>query len=458
MIQLTIKKYFFLAVLLSLFTSCKKYLDAKPDKQLVVPNKLSDLQALLDYYNKMNENDAGAAAEASADNYYLTDIDWTGMQENYRRMYIWEKDYLFSPYPNQWSFAYDKVYTANVVLDNITNIEKTEENKTDWDNIKGQALCFRAKTFLDVAFVWSLAYDKTTASSDLGIPLRLNSDFNEPSARASIQQTYDQVINDFKQSISLLPVVPKSVFRPSKPASYGLLARTYLAMREYDSAYKYADLCLQLKNQLMNFNGDENVNASMEYPISTLNKEVIMESRSAVISPLDNSKAKIDSTLFAAYDSNDMRKSVFFKAGTNKTYTFRGSYEGGAPIFTGIAIDEVYLIRAECAARIGMVQEAMNDLNTLMIKRWKNTTAFPLFTATTTAEALQKILNERRKELLMRGLRWMDIKRLNEDGAAITLNRKINAKVYTISPNDLRFALPIPEDVILRSGLKQNPR
>lgn len=443
---------------LLLFTGCKKYLEAKPDKQMSLPKTLEDLQALLDYYTKMNDNDGPAVGEASADNYYLSDIDWSGMPENYRRMYTWEKDNLFPAYPNQWSYSYDKVYTSNVVLDNIAKIERTEDNKAEWDNIKGQALCFRAKTFLDIAAVWSLAYDKSTASSDLGIPIRLNSDFNVPSVRPSMQKTYEQIIDDFKESISLLPIIPKSVFRPSRPASLALLARTYLAMREYDSAFKYADLCLQLKNDLMDYSSDPQVNGSAAYPFARLNKEVILESKCSVIAPLDNSRAKIDSGLLLSYDSNDLRKTLFFKKNSNGSYGFKGSYEEGASIFTSVATDEIYLIRAECAARAGRANQAMDDLNTLMKKRWKSTVVFAPFNAVDASDALRQVLAERRKELVMRGLRWTDIKRLNKEGAGIVLKRIINGMVYVLPTNDLRFALPIPEEVIQRSGMQQNPR
>ncbi|HEY0177744.1 MAG TPA: RagB/SusD family nutrient uptake outer membrane protein, partial [Pedobacter sp.] len=71
---------------------------------------------------------------------------------------------------------------------------------------------------------------------------------------------------------------------------------------------------------------------------------------------------------------------------------------------------------------------------------------------------LRIVLQERRKELIMRGIRWMDIKRLNKEGANITLTRKLNGNVYTLPANDLRFALPIPDDVIAFSGMKQNLR
>jgi len=403
MAPVIIKRCVLLLSMIVLLAGCKKYLDAKPDKKLVIPGSLGDLQSLLDYYNRLNENDATVVAEVSSDNYYLTDADWNAMPENYRRMYTWEKDLLFTPYPNQWSFSYDKVYVANVVLDNLEKIQRKESDQDQWDKIKGQALCFRAKTFLDVASVWCLAYDKTTAQTDLGIPLRLNSDFNQPSVRSNLRQTYDQIVSDFKQSIPLLPMTSNSIFQPSRIAAYAFLARTYLFMREYDSAYKYSDLCLQLKNTLMDYNSDQQVIPAGNYPFAQFNKEVIMESRASVISPMDNGRAKIDSNLFASYDNNDLRKMLFFKSNNNGSYGFKGSYEGSAAMFTSIAIDEVYLMRAECAARRGMIQQAMNDLNALLLKRWKSSAPFVAFTAIDASDALRQILDERRKELIMRG-------------------------------------------------------
>lgn len=52
----------------------------------------------------------------------------------------------------------------------------------------------------------------------------------------------------------------------------------------------------------------------------------------------------------------------------------------------------------------------------------------------------------------------MDIKRLNKEGANITLTRTLNNSVYELLPNDLRSALPIPEDIISLSGMEQNRR
>jgi hypothetical protein len=99
----------------------------------------------------------------------------------------------------------------------------------------------------------------------------------------------------------------------------------------------------------------------------------------------------------------------------------------------------------------------MNDLNTLLIKRWKSGTFKPL-DSNTAEEALKKVLEERRKELLYRMLRWMDLKRLNkEQQFQKSLKRILNNEEYTLLPNDPKYALPIPERVIELSGMQQNP-
>src|SRR5206468_5108198 len=138
-------------------------------------------------------------------------------------------------------------------------------------------------------------------TADFGMALRLTSDFNLSSTRATLEKTYDRILNDLKTAVTLLPDLPKHVFRPSKSATYALLARTYLSMRNYDSCYKYADLALKIKNDLVDYN---QISQTSSLPFIRFNQEVIFNSY--VIQPIYyascRSYGKVDSTLYMSYD------------------------------------------------------------------------------------------------------------------------------------------------------------
>jgi hypothetical protein len=72
------------------------------------------------------------------------------------------------------------------------------------------------------------------------------------------------------------------------------------------------------------------------------------------------------------------------------------------------------------------------------------------------ADALKKIRTERRKELLMRGMRWIDLKRYNREGENLVISRNIGGKLVSLAPNAGYYALPIPVDIIEQTGIAQN--
>lgn len=427
-------------VLLS--TSCEKYLNEPSDKSLAIITSLEDLQALLDHSSMA----IGTTSHmVSADNYYLTDEVWESLSEYDQRMYIWADNNVFHPATNSndWLTIYSNQYRANTVLEYLGNIDRRPDNDEQWRDLKGQALVFRAMETLDAVQIWALAYDKATAQFDQGVPLRLNTDFNEPTTRANLQHTYEQIISDLKEAIPLLPVNPIAKVRPSKPSAYGLLARTYLWMREYESAQLYADTCLMHVNELLDYN---ELNEAINYPMPRQNVEVLLE-RGAATMILFPFVARIPEQLYDSYEEGDLRRSLFFQQEQDGLVSYRGSYYGGSTLHTGVTVDEMYLIRAECLARGNKIDEAMGDLNRLLSKRWRKNEY--IFRSSSTAdEALDLILNERRKQLLFRGLRWMDIKRLNKEGFNIPLERSLNSRTYRLEPNSPRFALPLPDDLL----------
>ncbi|WP_457832198.1 RagB/SusD family nutrient uptake outer membrane protein, partial [Staphylococcus aureus] len=72
-------------------------------------------------------------------------------------------------------------------------------------------------------------------TSDLGVPIRLNTDVKSYSQRNTVKECYDQIFNDLQTAVPLLlpSVPPVTKNGPSRPAAYALLARTALFTSQY---------------------------------------------------------------------------------------------------------------------------------------------------------------------------------------------------------------------------------
>jgi len=447
-------------VLLMLSFSCEKeFLDAKPAMDLNVPTSLEDMQLLLDNTGSLNKSPA--IGEESADDYYMTADNWKNQYAKFNtKIYIWAKDiWEGTGGIEDWNKPYTQVLYANVVLEQLNKLERTSLNSVEYDNIKGSALFLRAWSFFDIAQVFALPYDSNSAVTDLGIPLRLTADINETLTRSTMKETYEQILRDATQAADLLTIAtsPQNGNRPSKAAAFGLLSRIHLTMRDYMKAGLYADNALQISSILMDYN---TLSTTANTPFAFDNPEVIYQNYVVDCEPLIylgvSAGYSIDTLLYKSYNVNDLRKYLYFK--DNQGYINKKKlYSGTIKASNGIATDEMLITRAECYVRNGNLDAALKDLNDLLVTRWKLGTYIPYETFDGN-EALNKILLERRKELVLRGLRWNDIRRLNKEGYNITLTRVLDGETYTLPSNDPRYALPIPPDVISVSGFPQNNR
>lgn len=445
------------------FVSCNKngFLDKKPNSDNVIPSSLDDFQALLD--NPTVMTGTPVLGELSADNCQLDYAYWQGLDVKEHNAYAWQAD-IFDGQGQvaDWDLPYQQVFYANTVLDGLSKL-KTDSASNDpiWMALKGAALFIRAYAFYNVVQLFAPAYDSLTAGTDMGIPLRLSPEIGSKSVRASVQASYAQILGDLEKAKGLLPAaIPfDHPNRPSRPAVLALLARVYLSMRAYGEAGFYADNCLQVYSNLLDYN---TLSAGGNFPFPASNVEIIYPSNFLTTPPqilvgLIYSRVVVDSALYNSYDTNDLRWKLYFKSSSSNPPIYKASYNASFLPFSGLATDEVLLIRAECRARAGQTAAALSDLNNLLSKRWVTGT-FNLVTAGSPGEALDSILVARRKELPFRGLRWMDLKRLNKGGANITLTRKLSG-VSPLLPNSNLYVLPIPPDVLSQvPDMKDNPR
>lgn len=449
-----IKKYHFIIVVSLLIMGCEGFLDSRPDIKLVVPESLDDIQSLL---NNENRNYYPAYYYLGSDEIYFTDAGFLSLSIDDRNHYLWfENPYEVTSDNGDWLLAYSAIFHINHILDLLSKIETDSEfDLNRLNNLKGTAHFLRAYQYFGLLQIFAQPYLASTASTTPGVPIRLTDDVKIIVQRNTIQEGYDQIEADLEIAHRLLPEYENFKTNGSKIAVDALRARMYLAMRRYDDALTYASRVLTSHSDLMDYN---DLNVSDPYIFPRFNEEVIFHSHHASFGYLNSSNTFIDPFLYGTFDENDLRKTLFFVPRTDGNVSYVNSYSGYYLRFNGLATDEMYLIVAECQARNGQVELSMQTLNSLLEKRWKTGTYIP-YTANSSTEAMDIILLERRKQLVLRGLRWQDLRRLNQEPEhATTLTRIIQGQTYTLLPNDLRYVLLIPPNEIELSGIEQNPR
>lgn len=453
--------YTFACLMLIMLSSCKKdYFDAKPNTGIITPQTIADYNKLLDYI-AVSPKTSALPQMSSDDYYYLTSSAWQATSsKTERNAYIWASNLFDGEVLRQdWNTPYQGIFYANNALDGLANIPINANNQTEWNNLKARALFLRAYEYFDLVENFAAAYDSTSSKADLGVPLKLESGIDVIKQRATVEQTYNQILTDLATSSPLLPLsLPSARNQPSKISLMALTARIYLSMRKYSLAEKYADSCLSIYNVLVDYN---TVSTTSSTPFPYTNPELLFHSTmvSYPAAQYDNgTRMSIDTVLYRSYDINDLRPKIYFvDRGASGIYPKRGYIGSGFQPFSGLAMDEVYLIKAECAARRNDLTNSMGALNTLLAKRYVTGT-YVNYNPSNSQDALNKILLERRKELVWRGRRWSDLKRLNKEGANITLSRKLDGTTYMLAPNSPLYVFPIPDDEISFSGIAQNQR
>lgn len=444
------------------FMGCdKEFLEAKPDKSLLIPSTLEDYEKIV--YNEQIMTLFGpGVSNLCSDDAYITDVVMNGdiLAEHEKLVYVWDRNMFDNVrLGTDWAECYERIFYANVVLEGLGDLKPLEDQKTKWNNLYGSALFYRALGHYQLLNIFSPIYQKDNAAKDLGIPLRLTADINDRPARSSVKDSYERVINDLQESIKYLDKKVERASSPYRGSSWALLARVYLSMSKFSEALKCADEVLKIESALIDYNTlDLNSSKPIPTPMPTnLNPEVLFFSQTTGRWSYP-SYGYVNPDLIALYNDNDLRKKVFFKKADNNLCQFVGSYNRTSFLFNGLTTAEMLLIKAECLLRIGNSVEAQQLLSHMQKNRYV-TGSTPDLSLLTDKELMKEILLERRRELVYRDIRWSDLKRLNlEPEHQVTIERVVNGKVYRLQPNSTSYVLPIPYLIELEiNKLPQNP-
>ena len=440
------------------FSSCSKYVEVEQPNQRVL-KYTSDYQALLSNVSYFERGYAmPLLSESDVDAGGITTIE-ARLTNEIANVYTWAADYYTADQTDAtWNQLYNLIYECNEIIAHVMgSVNGTEEQKKV---ALAEAQTQRAYNYLMLMNIYAPVYKTATATTDLGVPMQLSPDLFTNLTRPSVQQVYDQIIADVNAALPNLPRTAANNLHAAKAAAYATLARTYLYMQQYDKAAENAGLALSIQDSLLDLS--VYTTTLTNFPRRLYNPEVILSKKA---SRPGNFTMPLSAKLLNLFTTTDLRYTLFTRAGTSfaPSFTGRGSYKhqmfSGDDVNIGVSVPEMMLIQAEGMARNNQVTEAMAMVNKLRRKRFK-TADYVALTATTSAQAVKQVLDERRRELFGTGLRWFDQRRLGTETAyAETETRVFKTVNYTLTPGSNRFVYPIaPFYITLNPEIKQNGR
>lgn len=435
--------YIFLPLLF--LNSCRDYVEVEPVGNNRILKYTSDYRGLANNYTTMGSF-GGIQLLASADVDFPTTYQ-NGVSTIWGNSYTWQKT-IYNPSQSDpdWNGLYLCIYYSNVIIDGVMSSEGgTAAEKKE---IYAEAFVHRAFAYLQLVNVYGPQFNPASDNSEKAVPLLLKPELFSSLDRSTVGQVYDQIISDLQNALAndIQDTPPFNVL-PSKRAVHALLARTYLYMGSYQLSLDNAQKALEMQSGLIDLKTFASGNS---YPVLIQNPEIIF-SKTLL---LTYRGAPLSNDLLNSFESNDLRYNYYTIDGANFSlrYTGRGfaiaNYSPTTGINIGVSVPEMYLIAAECYARLGQTQKAVDNLNILRAKRYKANTAYQV-SATTNTEALNLVLTERQKELIGRGFRWFDQRRLNLDpNFQKTYTRVFKGQTYTLAPNSDGYVFPINQNYI----------
>lgn len=337
-----------------------------------------------------------------------------------------------------WKSPYIVIGRANRIIAAAEGgaLSDAAEAKATIDQYAAEAKVLRALAHFDLVRIYGKPYTEDQGAS-LGVPLVTEVlESNAKPARSTVAEVYTQVVKDLTEAISSNALATET--EPGYVSVWGakaILSRVYLNMGDYANALSVAEDIIKNSGAAL-WTRDQYFKA---WDASTPNESEFLFRLNVAGSTDSNDlngignlqqregyKEMVATKKFVdmlTSDPEDVRNEMFLPAtaakevatyGTNKVYLNKLRGQGGnlrnVTIVPIIRLSEVYLTAAECAFRNNDKTKAVEYLNDLV----KNRTTTEASLATVDNITLERILIERRKELIGEGQRYFDALRNNE--------------------------------------------
>ena len=481
-----------------LMGGCKKFaddfLDTPPSKSTGIQiTTTAQLDALFDNHNSLGQEGGGAVRLYGTDDYNFSPASVNGnfFHNNFPTIAIgvWDRVKMENNPNSDWASQWAKVFTANLVL---TQADKVTGPQSDKDRLKAEAHFVRAFAYWVLANTYCLPYTDAN-QNEPGLPLKISTSFEEDLTRASLAKTYEFIEADLTEALKITDPIIKSgrftSWRANVAGVNAFAARYYLMRGNYPLAEQYATTSLNAYNTLVDFNSEMSFSAALplnfpsmvNQPADPVNWKEFTSFRLMATQYVEPSAELLelystDGTV--ASRQNDLRYKYLVVEGGAALYGLPAPFMyvqfGLQYLMSGTTVGETVVTKAEAQARQNKVAEAIATVNVLRSKRMDAQLAPALrdLSATNPAEALLKILQERRRELPF-AIRWFDLRRLNNNETPaddVTITRQmyqyndsgiapsLPMATYTLAPGSRKYAVMIPQaDIYSSQGvIKQN--
>jgi hypothetical protein len=357
--------------------------------------------------------------------------------------------------PGIWGAAYEGINRANNVIASLPLLEG-EFDADEYDALEGEARFVRALNYFTLVKFFG------------GVPLItqprwvVDQESNVP--RSTAAEVWAQIESDLTAATGLLPSGPgaRGDGRANQEAATALLARAHLYQGEWTQAYELANAVIEggefslAGNYAGVFLNEQTSEAILEVPFTVTDPGSLafwMFPRSLGgrwgFSPaadfVDSFEAG-DERFELAYQVDPSGDEENFGA----KYTEIATSSDDVPV---IRLAEVYLIRAEAAARLGNLVQALEDVDVIRERAGLDPVDADANGNGTvsTNEALEAVLMERRHELFYEGHWFFDLKRFADVPSA-------GAMLTDLGLTGFRLLFPVPQrEIEANIELEQNP-
>jgi len=443
-------------------TACDQTIDKDPEQSIPIGQVFEDStaasRALTGVYDGIQANGVYGGFPVMAADFTADVANFSGSFTTWQQAQNFNLSSTHGPTLNIWADHYDVINRANLIIDNVPNIEGISQ--AGIDDFVGQAKFVRALSYFNLVRWFGQPYQPGASNDQPGVILQTegvrNTDpeFNKP--RASVGEIYSQIRSDLEDAVSRLDV-EGSRTRAGQAVANALLAKVSLYQGRYDEAATRAETVIGQPefalsgSPLTPYANESSSEIVFAVSYSSTDNTGTNDFMSSFYLPGDlGGRGDINplGQFLSDAEDGDIRAGVGSVSssevnGDSLLYAFSGnvwtnkwtqnSFGDDMPV---LRVSEMYLIQAEGLARgSGSAADARAAVNAVR-NRAGLSNVNPSLSG---QDLIDEIIRQRRYELAFEADRRHDLQRLG---------RTISSGTQVLQPGDSQRILPIPNRAI----------